>query len=986
MPKRPRTITIKKTDSAEEDPAAEPIDAANPRAASRAWDATRRRWKRRKYDLRGEADVGHVVQQQQQRQQQQQQARVTRRTVKEASVTTTTLPPPPRHRNNEYDDDGLVLYKDDQAKVFDALRQSAVVPEVPSAAMVPSAPEPWDMGVAPPRACRRWRSTASLLSPPRRDSFTERRYTRRAWSTAPRRPFDHPGTAPFPLHRCCLRPQVGASGLASRTSLLPRRQMLRALARHLLGGAAETTISTHPAALVTLWKLCGTKEEAPPRLPLSTQAILLEEVSRRQGLAALSSHTKPLLRAPAPDVGYPLLRRSAPHVDPTPRRGVTPETTYVPLPGTVPPPPLSSSTRAFVYGPVDRCAQVLHASGRIDPVLSTLSLAALVPQMAAARNAERPHWQAQMTAVLQALLQYNQNHVYKRLAQKFRTPDLEVPLAFWYRTVLQYCAMVVAGLIPPKDAEDHGPLVPMVDHLWDFLEEHIAHNGLQLFSKLHMLQGLLRIAKMVPASGRAILGQPLDRGRTPIDIVRQLLEHLEQQRWLSATPTHEQRIQVGALEYAFFRAAGTWAQCLAREKTVVEFHGWYLGALASSLLLCSGRVIGTGRTSGATRRPLPKFQEMRRETARAWRELAHLAQQQPSQTAHQTMVSFLEWSQVLGLLLGHTHDTELFRSVRSLYQYHSMQWILQENTKAAHSTVFTSSTMYDGSELEILARSLEMNPSEIGRWRSFVAALGPLDMSEGSPRSSVPWWGVDRCNWWDTCLLQPILDRSSEGTQHSSKPSTPNVDDLSNEMDESYRKMVHHLRSADPFQRDSFISSSNEKSDPNPMLNPESQSLCWLDDLVLSLDNNADLMADVSRFEKNGEDLYSFRTVENKDRPVEIQSVPWNLQACLSGLDVPQYELMGYKVLIVCHLYSAAHASVTTSVQHLFRSAQAAWSKYQKDGRPAVPPDLDTYLAVHPEVTTSTMDNQPANVNGRNAWLTLRWLYRMGLDVTQIEL
>ena len=921
------------------------------------WQETRQRWKRRKYDWRAEADVGLVFGRQ------------------------------ARSKNSM---DETETHDDDF----------------------------WKRGVAPSKAAKRAKKTHQKLSalPSSSSSLSLRNhqdeddcYTRKTWSRV-ENPRNH--LVPlFPLSNTC-RPSTR------------RRGCVRALARHMFGDGAAPPHSFLARLLL---------RQETTKAAQGSFVDGLEEWARQKGQQALSHLPRPT-DASKRTIDDPL-------------RLVTPETTYKHQPGTVPPVPTGTSRDVCLYGPSDRYENVLH-TGRIDPDLYTLSRAGIVQLIMAAAGEEdddasvkQQHLvQQQLSTLLEALLQHNQSQLYKRLRRQFRQPDLQLPLAGYYRAVREYGSLVTAGLlqipscndpshsvVEPEEAEEKEQslslLVSMVHHLWDFLEEHIHHNGLQMFADLHIWHGVLRIGKMLPESAMAILAQPLDRcypgGRTPICLFRRVLEHLEELQCLSETQSFREEgfvIHVGELEYAFFRAAKTFAQCVEQENTHVEYHSWYLAALASSLLLCSGQAMGG---SGNGRRALPKFPELRRDTARAFSELVRVTQAQPSQQAHQTLVSFLEWSQVLGLLFGprgrtQEDEKEIYQGVCALHRYHAKQWMYHENSMASAGS--SDHALGNNDELEIRARALEMNPSDIENWRALVTALGPLGVlddrssscsvhNSACPECSrlIPgrcwdhetrsaghndkWWGVGRCDWWQTCLLavnRPMTDRSFVGT----KQIISNGDEPSTSVDEFYRKMFEHLKNVDPSRCNLLSQSSTRQSDQESSFIAESNNLQWLDEYFLSLNNETDRNADrCLNTESKDYEVLSPTLVRECVHPIlstgrqgsmiDGLNDLWELHLLLYGNDARHYEMMGYKILILCHLYSVAFESIGVLVQELFCSALVAWIKHQSDSRHDSLPTIDVYLSWNPE--SPSLDDDT-----RSAWQTLRWLYGMGLDVSQV--
>lgn len=208
-------------------------------------------------------------------------------------------------------------------------------------------------------------------------------------------------------------------------------------------------------------------------------------------------------------------------------------------------------------------------------------------------------------------------------------------------------------------------LVAIASRLFDTSHKGIESRGLDRFGRLHLTFGLLRIAKDLPESAAEILSRPLDDGdRTPFEVIKHLLEHTEENNQLvedaKVAGSTTNFVRVGELQFSFRQAGKVFAKCIEYDATELDYHCWHLAMLAGSLLLCSGNRIGSGAhlypsqlldsddqrlydsfhgeskslAMHEVRRMLPKFHELRRETAKALRLLFHLAKHQQSARAH----------------------------------------------------------------------------------------------------------------------------------------------------------------------------------------------------------------------------------------------------------------------------------------------------------------------------------------------------------------
>jgi len=397
------------------------------------------------------------------------------------------------------------------------------------------------------------------------------------------------------------------------------------------------------------------------------------------------------------------------------------------------------------------------------------------------------------------------------------------------------------------------------------------------------------------------------------------------------------------------------------------------------------------------RRSLPKFNDLRRETAQAFRRLAHLAQHQRGSRSHFTVTAFLEWRQVVALMLGppsfserETVDRECFRKVRELHRYHQTEWALQERTTPVLDAVLLRPSddkrrnmaaadqvaiENHNRRMEGLACALEGDPCNIHQWRAMAEALGPVGRSvpiadrlachghEKCPecartvdvlnvehhrhrcdRSGYSWWGRGRCDWWHDCLLQP----SPTSSQDVSKIA-PVTEERAHEIASSIQEALSD------FEPIVLKSASNE--DVQEAGGREPPSLEWLDQIL------ADSM------EEEDDDYLD----DENQPPVEIRSCSiggylprsileqsWLAPGFPDDTNFPleltaddpgnAIELLAYKVLVLCHMYGVCHKNVDRMVHALV-------------------------LASGSETDTQ---------KGCNALCCLQWLYRLGLDVATV--
>jgi hypothetical protein len=412
-------------------------------------------------------------------------------------------------------------------------------------------------------------------------------------------------------------------------------------------------------------------------------------------------------------------------------------------------------------------------------------------------------------------------------------------------------------------------------------------------------------------------------------------------------------IVVGELEYNFHRAANIFAKCVERDPCEVDHHSWHIAFLAGSLLLCSGNRIGSearsypssytergddifevldgeGQSSGAEhemRRALPKFQELRRETATAFRLLAHLAKHQQGARTHLAVSSFLEWRQVLALLIGPVDDdNHVYDDVRSLHRCHAHEWALQDASTAALRSIqiedFDPDTI-----LQAIARTLENIPDKKEHWIALVRRLGTvgrrvpgeqreqclrsncgeclrlvkdLNIDHASLQSRIEsgrWWGLDRRGWWYDNLLEL-----------PPPPGTPT------QRIEAICSALHaEFESLDARELESAGRSNAADSSP---------SMEWLEDLVNSPQIFASEKSSPIEIRSKTVDAFLPLTyLERLDVSSGSQGPVPALE--LSGGNAELLEMLCYKALIVCHLYSVCHLGIQNLVTLL---AEGSWN------------------------------------------------------------
>lgn len=501
--------------------------------------------------------------------------------------------------------------------------------------------------------------------------------------------------------------------------------------------------------------------------------------------------------------------------------------------------------------------------------------------------------------------------------------------------------------------------------------------------------------------------------------------------------------------------------CIQREPWNVQFHCWYIGAVASSLLLCSGQRITTTTQQKhqhlnssprrvvftTIRRPLPKLQELRKQTALAFRELVHLSTKYPNQQRiHAAITAFLEWDQVMSLLLGPSlnsngkpteHYDTYYHHFRTLYQYHKTQWALQENTPLAYKALRCATYNDSGNDvyLKELASALETDPSNMDHWQALVQALGPIGALKSCScyrctamsttedcfchecdrlvpgrtidhetmairNKDTDWWGYERCHWWYECLLQPgkNFHCSSTVPTTNGKRNKNDTTTLSSEILKT--KIMNQLKQLETFKHsnDSAASSSSNCETGDDIMRDKSISppsfeewfetfLINIDRTVMTDDKSNTKNASTKRKKSRNPYVYvPFLQHDNIGAPPSsaylIDGVNTHRNPKMTNADFETSRMMGYKVMILCHMYSVAHVGVDVHLQQLYDCVTNATANDASRRKNNI--SHETGNSTDEDDNHSSMDiHNTWHDDHHPAYTMLCWLYRMGLDVTK---
>lgn len=506
-----------------------------------------------------------------------------------------------------------------------------------------------------------------------------------------------------------------------------------------------------------------------------------------------------------------------------------PTVLYAFTPGTIPPvPQYPLDESGVVLGPPDKFSNYITSRVVIAESTLTITSAHLLAIFAAniKSNTSTEDIHIQIQSTFRKTIDLN-----RKIAHfaSMSTAEDDWPLPHVYKSWMGYLSLVMNGLLLSEDSQSEEDLEitikcgqPITGSFLDesltsysnvretaaeFYElyQHVDQAvGLERFGDYHLVNGLLRIAKDLPEDAARLLAQPPDEKSDgmPFELMHSILVYLEQGGMLTEKTSKNvsNSVSVIELEYAMYQASQIFLKCVERDPSELKFHCWHLATLASSLLLCSGNRVGSGpcleSSSGqdngdhTVRQPLPKFQETRRDTARALYLLFQLASKQRGQAqvalssdVHLAVSKFLEWHDVVALLIGSPCWAEKIRALETIHRFHSHIW--------AYSCVDTCQLLSVQAEdqsvrIEAAARALEQDPSCKQNWRVLALELGAvgcrpslLDLNtkrfcvekecsdccilvqdsfidhdqEKGDRESTKWWGRDRKQWWQYCVL-----------------------------------------------------------------------------------------------------------------------------------------------------------------------------------------------------------------------------------------
>jgi hypothetical protein len=406
------------------------------------------------------------------------------------------------------------------------------------------------------------------------------------------------------------------------------------------------------------------------------------------------------------------------------------------------------------------------------------------------------------------LMELNQGNVQKSMSAN--GGRLELPLIDYAFALDSACALSSNGF-PTNDLLNSGrggerEAMPIA--ATPFVDRWLHANG-PMFAKVQVRLNLLNVVHCLPKFLSASFLQSLDAGenQTAFDAMRRFLDHLEASGVLieaGSSTSCSKSVPVQEIESMLYGASTRLMKILERRPLDLTCQCWHLATLAACVVLCSGNRVESEAAhrfpSGSTnhevdcnailsdmengsvphelRRKLPKFGWLRFQTASAFRLLLSESVNQ-SQAArwHLAVVSFLEWRQVVAFLLASKMNERNIRQIQHEYERHAV-W-LSSYTNTAESPVVGPQEMCHVA-VDGFARLLESYPSGKDHWVQLVRELGhfrdptsdkrhpSFNCSNDAAPLDDTWWGSSRISWWDVCIL------SQSSAKYISAPNLSN--------------------------------------------------------------------------------------------------------------------------------------------------------------------------------------------------------------------
>jgi hypothetical protein len=711
---------------------------------------------------------------------------------------------------------------------------------------------------------------------------------------------------------------------------------------------------------------------------------------------------------------------------------------YVHTAGTQPPVPrFPLDETGILIGGEDRYSQVYH-NAKIDEATFNVTLSVLLTRLGKARLKGDPcAIEDVQEQILSFINEISRENVIQQ--QKFhyrRRKRSQYPSALHFKTMMGFCSFVANHGSTSDAINSHNPadrlykshrddlgenridedsdedesfslrgaptpnMKLVAQTIYDRCAECPGSMSLTLFPRIHITVGITLIAKHLPSSAAEILSRPFGElsCRTPFEIMRTTMEHLEENELLTdsyAAHSNGDLISAGYLEHIMNQASEIFKQASDIDPTNVVCKAWYLSSLFASLLLCSGNAIdgkahlcpsskqeeddydmifsqpdpSTGESNQhEVRQKMSKFAVVRKRVASSLKEAVLAALRDMTSSWNLIVSSALEWKQAMALLVGPRSKVQtipVFSDIRRLHSHFTVQWAMQENSPLHRNLIEDMEQERNASHdnvLESLATAVENNPSDIFAWRRLVRALGPAGTAVSSrqrkecKRSSCfecsrlrKGLNIDhvalresrQSHWWGkgrvSWWANHVLALESRLAENTSANEIYRVRDIV----EEYLKYEITSNIFDELDPGEDIAM---KASEGVHVACEEQ-ISWLDEDALSHEDAISDIGDDIVTDDFANDLLP-NPLETVIRAATLRDESSASLVCGSSNEY-DLELLCYKIIVACHLYGISHDSVAEGV---WKVAQECWK---------------------------------ANTDS-NEWQSLVWLSSMGISVPQI--
>jgi len=639
---------------------------------------------------------------------------------------------------------------------------------------------------------------------------------------------------------------------------------------------------------------------------------------------------------------------------------IAPTTFYSHIVGTSPPIPQHPlDPAAWMFGPVDRFSKFYHTSVRMDASIYKIVLSTLVKRIARARISKN-HFisrktQEQIMNLIEEFASINENKLYLQYTNTVQDPsDSDIPLVEFYRGINGYCSYMANGFLETHEAKNEYDEEEMSDlknedgesqrssemnliagKIWEFCQPKIRQNALLRFPKLRIVFGVALICRSINPSAAEILSSPMDDDsiRTPLDLFKEALEDMESKKYITANRNLEDNsIRAVELEFLLHDAAEFFQEAVELDPTNVEYQLWHVGCLASCLLISSGNKIcsktahvhpsqmkGTFMDSvrcvHEVRPCMKKYDEVRVELSTAVRALFTLVKYQDSSRAHFGLFSFLEWGQVIGLLVG----SKLEKFLNDIHKHHAFHfggWARKDPTAFLREYKGITENICVAS---LYAQILENDPGKIANWRNFAICLGPISVAK-----SDDWWGKDRA-WWADSLLHTVTTNTCDremidglmqnnllGKLIEAIVTSSNEQELQASI-RLYNKKLEKMKERKICEKERKI------REYEPMLEDDDQAMDWLPTLETVMVKNEE-QVDISEEQRTrcyADELPKMQKNVSDDNDNNNPASAFLSSISMSSADNPTLKLSSlsteveaYKFFISCHLFGVEQPSV----------------------------------------------------------------------------